>query len=290
MSCAVHAQLPAAASRLPSASTAWPSRATRSCAKCSTIRRPSRSRPGSRRRARWSSASCCCRRRAASPSRRSRSATTKGRRETDEEAMIRALIEREVAVPRAGRRDLPALLREQPRAFPLARHLRGRAYPVRGAARRRDAYAQARDDAAAVLAELREHPERFADAGRAAFALSVGGAGRQSRPDHDRADHARVRAGAASRSRPVSCARRRSRRATASTSSGSTASMTASMLPFELVADRIADYLRESVRRRADAQYIARLVSAAKIEGVELAGAEALRVHWQEGIDDHAAR
>ena len=50
-------------------------------------------------------------------------------------------------------------------------------------------------------------------------------------------------------------------------------------LPYELVADRIADYLRESVRRRADAQYIARLVSAAKIEGIDLAGADALRVH-----------
>src|SRR5208283_15863 len=47
-------------------------------------------------------------------------------------------------------------------------------------------------------------------------------------------------------------------------------------LPFELVADRIADYLRESVRRQADVQYIARLVSAAKIEGVELAGADAM--------------
>ena len=51
------------------------------------------------------------------------------------------------------------------------------------------------------------------------------------------------------------------------------------LLPYELVATRIADYLRESVRRRADAQYIARLVSAAKIEGVEFAGADALRVH-----------
>ena len=50
-------------------------------------------------------------------------------------------------------------------------------------------------------------------------------------------------------------------------------------LPYELVAGRIADYLRESVRRRADAQYIARLVTAARIEGIELAGAEALRVH-----------
>jgi peptidyl-prolyl cis-trans isomerase C len=50
-------------------------------------------------------------------------------------------------------------------------------------------------------------------------------------------------------------------------------------LPYEVVAGRIADYLRESVRRRAEAQYIARLVTAAKIEGIDLAGADALRVH-----------
>ena len=50
-------------------------------------------------------------------------------------------------------------------------------------------------------------------------------------------------------------------------------------LPYDAVAGRIADYLRESVRRRADAQYVARLVTAAQIEGIELAGADALRVH-----------
>ena len=41
------------ASRSPSASTALPLRATPSSAKCSTIRRRNRSRPGSRRRGRW---------------------------------------------------------------------------------------------------------------------------------------------------------------------------------------------------------------------------------------------
>ena len=51
------------------------------------------------------------------------------------------------------------------------------------------------------------------------------------------------------------------------------------VLPYEVVAERIADYLRESVRRRVDAQYIARLVTAAKIEGIDLAGADALRLH-----------
>ncbi|XSG82032.1 MAG: hypothetical protein ACPW61_13320 [Methyloligella sp. ZOD6] len=50
-------------------------------------------------------------------------------------------------------------------------------------------------------------------------------------------------------------------------------------LPYATVAGRIADYLRESVTRRALAQYIARLVSAAEIAGVELLGAEMHRVH-----------
>ena len=49
-------------------------------------------------------------------------------------------------------------------------------------------------------------------------------------------------------------------------------------LAFELVADGIADYLHESVQRRALAQYIARLVSASTVEGIALAGAEAMRV------------
>jgi len=51
------------------------------------------------------------------------------------------------------------------------------------------------------------------------------------------------------------------------------------MLLYEMVAGRIASYLRENVRRRADAQYVARPITAARIKGVELAGAEALRVH-----------
>ena len=51
------------------------------------------------------------------------------------------------------------------------------------------------------------------------------------------------------------------------------------MVPYEAVAERIADYLRESVRRRADAQYVARLVSAAEITGVALGGANAHRVN-----------
>jgi peptidyl-prolyl cis-trans isomerase C len=49
-------------------------------------------------------------------------------------------------------------------------------------------------------------------------------------------------------------------------------------LPFAAVADRIADYLTESARRRATAQYIARLVSRAEISGVEMPGSVEHRV------------
>jgi peptidyl-prolyl cis-trans isomerase C len=50
-------------------------------------------------------------------------------------------------------------------------------------------------------------------------------------------------------------------------------------LPYEAVAGRIAEYLRENVTRRALAQYVARLVSAADIAGIELLGAEMHRVN-----------
>ena len=49
--------------------------------------------------------------------------------------------------------------------------------------------------------------------------------------------------------------------------------------PFEQVSTRIADYLRECVRRRAIAQYIARLVSAAEVTGIPIQGAQSHRVY-----------
>jgi peptidyl-prolyl cis-trans isomerase C len=51
------------------------------------------------------------------------------------------------------------------------------------------------------------------------------------------------------------------------------------VIPFELVASRIADYLAEAVRRRASAQYIARLVSSAEISGIAIEGAQTHQVN-----------
>lgn len=51
------------------------------------------------------------------------------------------------------------------------------------------------------------------------------------------------------------------------------------VLPFELVRERIAAYLAEAVRRRAQAQYVARLLASSKVEGIEIPTPGELNVH-----------
>jgi len=128
-------------------------------------------------------------------------------------------------------------------------------------------YAQARSAAQAVLAVLREHPERFAELAQAhsacASASQGGNLGQitagQTTPEFEQALFA-LEPGTIG-AEPVATRygfhivrvdRRHAGRE----------------LPFELVADRIAAYLEECVQRRALAQYVARL-AAAGIEGIE---------------------
>jgi len=201
-----------------------------------------------------------------------------GRRETDEEAMMRGLIEREVAVPESDDDtcqryyDRNRARFRSPDIFE-ASHILFAALPAD-----KEAHAKAHDDAAAALAELRERPDRFADLARlhsrcpsAAQGGNLGQITRgQTTPEFEQALTALTpgqlcEAPVATHYgfHVIRLDRKHEGR----------------MLPYEVVAGRIADYLRESVRRRADAQYVARLVTAARIEGIELAGAEALRVH-----------
>jgi peptidyl-prolyl cis-trans isomerase C len=201
-----------------------------------------------------------------------------GRRETDDEAIMRALVEREVTVPEPDDATCRRFYENNRSRFRSpaiyeASHILLAALPAD-----REAYELARAEAAAVLAELREHPERFAELAQAhsrcPSAEQGGNLGQisagQTTPEFEQALFA-LEPGQLC-ANPVATRygfhvirldRKREGRT----------------LPYELVADRIADYLRHSVRRRADAQYIARLVSAARIEGIELAGADALRVH-----------
>jgi peptidyl-prolyl cis-trans isomerase C len=201
-----------------------------------------------------------------------------GRRETDEEAMMRGLIDREVTVPEPDDETCRRYYARNSARFRSpdiyeAAHILFAALPAD-----KEAHARARDDAAAVLAGLREHPERFAELAQAHSRCPSAGQGGnlgqitagQTTPEFEQALMALspgqlCEAPVATRYgfHVIRLDRKHAGR----------------MLPYELVVERIADYLRESVRRRADAQYIARLVTAARIEGIELAGADALRVH-----------
>lgn len=201
-----------------------------------------------------------------------------GRRETDEEAIMRALVEREVTVPEPDDETCRRYYERNRVRFRSpdiyeASHILFAAVPAE-----REASAQARADAAAVLATLRESPESFAALAQAysrcPSAAQGGNLGQITRgqttaefeqallvlePGQLCAEPVATRYGF----HVIRLDRRHEGR----------------LLPYEAVAERIADYLRESVRHRAAAQYIARLVSAAQIEGVDLAGAESLRVH-----------
>lgn len=201
-----------------------------------------------------------------------------GRRETDDEAVMRAVVEREVALPEPDdeicrRYYKNNLARFRSEDIYEASHILFAAVPSD-----KEAYAQARADAAAVLEALAERPETFAALARAysrcPSAAQGGNLGQitrgQTTPEFEAAMIALApgEIGAT----PVETRYglhivRLDRRHDGRT------------LPYELVADRIADYLAESVRRRAHAQYIARLASAAAIEGIVLDGAQAHRVN-----------
>jgi peptidyl-prolyl cis-trans isomerase C len=200
-----------------------------------------------------------------------------GRRETEEEALIRAVHEREVT-PEPDIETCRRYYEQNRRAF--------RSAPLYEAAHilfaaRRDqpaAFAQAREIANTVLAELAQAPHRFGEFAKlhsacpsASHGGNLGQIGEgQTTPEFERALTA-LAPGEMSRE-PIETRYglhiiRLDRK------------IEGRELPFELVADRIADYLRESVMRRASAQYLARLVSRADITGIVLAGAGEHRVN-----------
>lgn len=200
-----------------------------------------------------------------------------GRRETEEEALVRGLIEQEVATPEPDEATCRRYYEQNRRRF--------RSHPIYAAAHilfavRKDqaqGYARAQAAAASVLAELKLRPERFGDLARthsACPSAAQGGTlgqittGKTTREFEQAL--AELTPGAISQA-PVE------------TRYGLhiirlDGKIDGTELPFDLVADRIADYLRENVTRRATAQYIARLVSNAQITGIALDGREAHHV------------
>ncbi len=201
-----------------------------------------------------------------------------GRRETDDEAIMRAVVEREVTVPEPDEKTCRRYYENNKARF-RSPDIYEASHILFAALRSNpEAYAQAQAEAAGVLTALRGASQSFADLAQACSrcpsAAQGGNLGQitegQTTPEFEQAltalspgelcvEPVATRYGF----HVIRLDRRHDGR----------------LLPYEVVAGRIADYLRESVRRRAAAQYIARLVTAAKIEGIDLADADALRVH-----------
>jgi peptidyl-prolyl cis-trans isomerase C len=204
--------------------------------------------------------------------------TEDGRRETDDEALMRGVVEREVRVPEPDEAICRRFYDNNKARFASpdifeASHILFAALPSDEAA-----YGQAQADAEAVLAALRQDPGRFADMARAHSSCpSAAQGGNLGQLTADQVTPEFVEALEDMTPGEISAAPVATRYGfhivhLARRHDGRT-------LPFEAVAERIADYLRDSVMHRAQAQYIARLVSAANIEGIALAGAAEHRVN-----------
>lgn len=186
-----------------------------------------------------------------------------GRRETADEARLRALVEREVAVPSAGEAECRRFYEQNRRRF--------RSPDLCEAAHILLPHgAEARALAESLVADLRQHPERFAEAASAHSACpssKQGGNLGQLSPGQTVPEFEAALADLAVGQLWIVETRyglhvvRLDRR------------IDGRDLPFELVQDRIAQYLEEAVRRRALKQYVSILASRAKVTGVDLAAA-----------------
>lgn len=193
-----------------------------------------------------------------------------GRRETEEDALIRELMASEAPVPTADEETLRRYYDNNHRRFvtpPLyaASHILFAARRDEG-----DAFAAARDKAAALREQLVLQPQRFAEFAQSLSdcpSAKVGGALGQIAPGETTPEFetALDTLSPEELSAPVETRYgvhliRLDRK------------IDGEQLPFEAVKERIADYLAERVERRASAQYISQLIGRAHIDGFDLTG------------------
>lgn len=194
-----------------------------------------------------------------------------GRLETVEDAMIRALLEREVRIPQADEETLHRFYDNNRRRFVTAPLYE--ADHILFAARRSDrtSFVAASDKASALATVLKEDPARFQQLARDCSDCPSGAMGGnlgQIGPGDTTAEFeaALMALAPGEISAPVETRygihlihlRRR---------------IDGRQLPFEAVRERIESYLDEHVRRQATAQYVSLLIGRADIRGIALQGA-----------------
>ena len=201
----------------------------------------------------------------------------RGRRETEEEAQIRALIEREVQLPQITE-DNCRIYYDNNRARFRAKTISVAAHIlIQADARDREAYDAARQKAAILLDQIKQEPSLFeplacemSDCPSASEGGSLGQVlSGETTPLFEAALDA-LNVGDIT-AEPVATPYgfhiiRLDRR------------IEGEVLPFEQVKDRIASYLTDNVRRRAEAQYIKILAGRAVIEGIAFEAAPGMMV------------
>lgn len=204
-------------------------------------------------------------------------ADAEGRRETQAEADMRALVEREVVTPEPTTEECRRYYDANVGRFRAPR-LYEAAHVLIGAPREDAvAYAAALDKARALAAHLKSRPGDMPEIARlhstcpsAAEGGHLGQVRQHETTQEFEAAMDALAPGAVSdpvESRYGVHVIRLDRK------------IEGAVLPFEAVRERIAFYLGEAVRRRAQAQYVARLLAASAVEGIEIPAPGALHVH-----------
>lgn len=195
-----------------------------------------------------------------------------GRREMDEEALVRAVIERDVIVPTADDAACRRFYEQNLKRFRTpdlfaASHILIAAAP--GDTPAREAARRSADAVLAVLLEKPEHFEDFAKSHSACISKDIGGALGQLGPGQTVPEFERalptIPVGTIG-SQPVESRYGYHIIRVELCDPGR-------QLPLEMVRGRIAEYLDERVRRAAAQQYVGVLAGSANIVGVELKGA-----------------
>lgn len=195
-----------------------------------------------------------------------------GLRETEEEALIRALLEADVHTPRASEAECRRYYDANPAKFRSAELFEPQHILFKAPRDDAAAYATALTRAESVLAEVQAAPDRFADMARALSACPSaqdgGRLGQISRGDTTPEFEAALWSLQSGETCPHPVQTKygvhvlRLERRTASET-----------LPFAIVRERIAAYLEESAWRRAVTQYVALLAGQACITGFAMPAA-----------------
>ena len=194
-----------------------------------------------------------------------------GRRETESEARLRVLLEREVAMPQAGEAECRRFYEQNRRRFRSPDLFEPAHILIAARAGDEAARTAARQTAEALITELQHRPRDFATLALAHSACpssKQGGNLGQIGPGQTVEEFERALGGMATgrlHPKPVETRYglhvvRLDRR------------IEGREMPFDLVRQRIAEYLDEAVRRRALSQYVSVLAGRARVTGVDLAG------------------